>query len=96
MVKEINPKATGRNGQDEIWELAHNSLLAGKWGIACEAIATLNVFFKSYAVDCLLTMHELKNNKVYNLTMPPTKLMNMIDKEIREWNQAVISKLKLD
>jgi hypothetical protein len=82
----INPQAKGRNGQDDVWQTAHEALLAGQWGTALEALRTMNAFYAAHAVDAVLTINDLANAHV---RMPPTTLAVLVDTEARKWNKAV-------
>lgn len=82
----VQTMAKGRNGDDQAWEAAHRALLAGEWGKAREALATLNAFFKAHASDQLMSLRTLKR---LGLPMPPARLAEMIDQGVKEWNRAV-------
>lgn len=83
---EVNPRASGRNGDDRAWQAAHEALCSGHWGRAVEALRTLNAFFTPYAADSLVTLAALREA---GMATPANGLARMLDGEIARWNEAV-------
>lgn len=81
----INTRATGRNGDDTVWAVANSALIAGEWGVALEAVRSMNVFFTAHAVDMLVELPCLAQ-------APRAGIADKLVAEIRTWNRAVESR----
>jgi len=84
-----NPRATGRNGDDFVWDVAHKALLEARWGVALEALRTMNAFYRAHAVDSMLSLGDLRSAK---LALPPGGIARHLEAEISAWNAASMSR----